>query len=99
LVDASASLIDKGNYTGAITNLDKVLTIEPKNLNALIEKGVALDSLGNHAGGIQYYNKALSVDPKDEDALNAKKQALAVFNNQTTTSRPPFPHNQTTTAQ
>ncbi len=83
LVDASASLIDKGNYTGTIKNLDKVLAIDPKNINALTIKGSALNNLGNHTGAIQYYDKVLAINPKDVTALNSKGSALDILGNHT----------------
>ncbi len=83
LVDASISLVNKGNYTGAISNLNKVLSIDSKNVNALIGKSLALDHLGNHTGSIQYLKKALSVNSKDVNTLNIKGVALKRFGNYT----------------
>jgi tetratricopeptide (TPR) repeat protein len=86
LVDASASLINSGNYTGAIKNLDKALAIDPKADDILVHKGKSLDGLGRHNEAITVYNKALSINPKNTDALNAKKMALAALNQKTTSS-------------
>jgi Flp pilus assembly protein TadD len=35
------------NHTDAILYYDKVLAIDPKNIRALTDKGLALDALGN----------------------------------------------------
>jgi hypothetical protein len=34
-----------------------VLAIDPKNVKALLNKSLALESLGNHRGAIAYYDK------------------------------------------
>ena len=34
-----------------------MLDIDPKNVDALNNKGLALDSLGNHRGAIAYFDK------------------------------------------
>jgi Flp pilus assembly protein TadD len=41
-----------------LTYLDKALAIDPKDKDALYDKGVVLDKLGNHTGAIEYYDKA-----------------------------------------
>jgi tetratricopeptide (TPR) repeat protein len=56
---------------------DKALAVDPKNVKALTNKGVALYYLGNYTLAIQYYDKALAVDPKYVAALNNKGNALA----------------------
>ena len=62
-------MIDLGNYTQAIQYYDKALAIDPKNVDALNYKGLALDSLGNYTGAIAYFDKVLAIDPKNVDAL------------------------------
>jgi tetratricopeptide (TPR) repeat protein len=53
-------VLDKmGNHTAALTYLDKALTIDPKDKDALNHKGVVLDKLRNHTGTIEYYDKSL----------------------------------------
>jgi tetratricopeptide (TPR) repeat protein len=83
LVDASASLINSGNYTGAIKNLDKALSIDPNNVNALTNKGRALNHLGNQNEAIQYIDKALAIDPNYVPALEYKGSMLVDFGNYT----------------
>ena len=67
---------DLGNYTGAIEYYDKILGIDPNDVDALNNKGVALDNLGNYTGAIEYYDKVLGIDPNDVDALDNKEVAL-----------------------
>jgi len=62
----------------AIEYYDKALTINPKDVNAVTDKGLSLDNLGNHTGAIEYYDKALAmgIDPHDIFALTSKGLAL-----------------------
>jgi tetratricopeptide (TPR) repeat protein len=50
--------------------------MDPHNVYALYNKGLALDNLGNHTGAIEYYDKALAIDPHDVNALANKGNAL-----------------------
>jgi tetratricopeptide (TPR) repeat protein len=59
------------------------LAINPKDEDALYEKGVFLDKLGNHTGAIEYFDKALAIYPHDIDALNHKGAALNSLGNYT----------------
>ena len=67
----------------AILYYDKALAIDPKYVDALNNKGFALDNLGNHAGAILYYDKALEIQPNDTYALNDKGAALNSLGNYT----------------
>jgi tetratricopeptide (TPR) repeat protein len=49
-----------------------VLTIDPKNVAALDNRGVAFYRLGNYSQAITYYDKALAIDPKNAYAANKK---------------------------
>lgn len=73
------------NYTGAIKYFDKVLAINPDDVNALTDKGLALDALGNHTSAIEYYVKALGVEivPHDVRGLISKGVALGGLSNYT----------------
>ena len=59
-----------------------VKNVSPEG-NALVDKGIALDSLGNYTGAIAYYDKVLAIDPKDVDALTSKGVALSKLGNYT----------------
>ena len=61
---------------GAIQYYNKVLEINPNNVDALTNKGVALSKLNNNTGVIQYYNKVLEINPNNVDALTNKGVAL-----------------------
>jgi Flp pilus assembly protein TadD len=59
-----------------------VKNVSPEG-NALVDKGIALDSLGNYTGAIAYYDKVLSIDPKNVAALSNKGNALGSLGNYT----------------
>lgn len=76
LLTSGDDMLDKEKFWDAIYYYDKVLTLDPSNLSALINKGFALDNLGKYEDAITFYDKALLVDPNDVDALNNKGVAL-----------------------
>ena len=41
------------------------MAINPHDVDALNNKGLALDDLGNYTGAVKYYDKALAIDPND----------------------------------
>jgi hypothetical protein len=55
------------------------LSIDPKHVTALDDKGLALDHLGNRTGA----DKALAMDPKFEGALYDKGLVLDKLRNYT----------------
>jgi tetratricopeptide (TPR) repeat protein len=59
-----------GNHTGALTYLDKALTIDPKDKHALYHKGVVLDKLGNHTEAIEYFDKASAIESSTGNSTN-----------------------------
>jgi tetratricopeptide (TPR) repeat protein len=61
---------------------DKVLTLDPTDVHALTDKGVALRDLRNYTDAIKYFDKALSIDPKHVTALDDKGLALDHLGNQ-----------------
>jgi tetratricopeptide (TPR) repeat protein len=57
--------------------------IDPKNVDVLTDKGIALNNIGNYTGAITYYDKALAIDPKNVDVLTDKGIALNNIGNYT----------------
>src|SRR5215469_16700062 len=55
---------------------DKILAIDPHNVNALTNKGATLYDLGKYHDAIVSYDKALAINPNDVDAINNKANAL-----------------------
>src|SRR5829696_8198169 len=76
LLEKGNSLYQQGEYQEAITWFDKVLAIDPSNVNALNNKGVALYSLGQFQEAITSYDKVLAIDPNDVLTLTNKGVAL-----------------------
>ncbi|MGC2574341.1 MAG: tetratricopeptide repeat protein, partial [Candidatus Nitrosopolaris sp.] len=58
--------------------------IDPHDIDALNNKGAALNSLGNYTGALEFYNKALTIDPNDTFALTNKDVILHMLGNNTT---------------
>ncbi|HEY8111005.1 MAG TPA: tetratricopeptide repeat protein, partial [Candidatus Nitrosotenuis sp.] len=66
-------------YTKAINSYDKLLKVDPNNLNSLVNKGIATSKLGNHKEAIALYDKVLEIDPNYFDALHCKGDSLTLL--------------------
>jgi len=91
LINKGIDLIyNQGNYTGAIGYFDKILSIDPNNVNATFFKGAALGSLGKPNEAIPLINKAiilsdklLATDPHNINLLVIKGRAFNRLQNYT----------------
>ena len=70
------NLLEQERYEEAITYFDKVLAIDPNDIDALVNKGNSLDELDKHEEAINHYDKVLAIDPDDTDALGNKGGGL-----------------------
>ena len=61
-----------GNFSEAITAYDKALEIDPKDKEAWVNKGAALNRMGNFSEAITAYDKALKIDPNYVNAWDGK---------------------------
>ena len=52
------------------------MSSDPKNINALIDKGITLQRIGKTNQSIKYFDKALKINPKNIDGLIGKGSAL-----------------------
>lgn len=68
--------IERGMYQEAVGYLDRVLAIEPDNVDALLKKGEALSYLGRYEEELQNYDRVLAIEPDNVDALFNKGGAL-----------------------
>ena len=62
--------IDKynaNNFSGAISDYNKAIEINPNYSNAYLNRGVAKRKLKDYYGAISDYNKAIEIDPNDTD--------------------------------
>jgi len=61
-----------GNYMEAIANFDKVLEIEPNNIQALNSKGIALNNLKMYEEAKNHFDMVLEIEPDNETSLYQK---------------------------
>ena len=66
-----------GNAAPAVQTFDKVLARDPRDVNALADKGIALDLLHRHADAQALYRQALQSEP--DDAAIANDLALSLM--------------------
>ena len=68
-----------GRNNEAITYFDKVLALNPKDVDSLNNKGVSLVKLGNYYEAIKYFDKALTINPDYSLALKNKQKTLGLL--------------------
>jgi tetratricopeptide (TPR) repeat protein len=73
LIEKGNQYFDEQRYEQAIPYYDRVLEIDPNYVEALYNKGAALDSLGKYNEAMQYIDRVLEIDPNYVEALNIKK--------------------------
>jgi tetratricopeptide (TPR) repeat protein len=61
-----------GEYDDAIKSYDKVIEIEPRNVEAHYSKGHILGQLGKYDEAIRCFDKAIEIEPRNVDARIAK---------------------------
>jgi len=69
------------NYEEAITFFDKVLEVEPNNVEALYQKANALSKLEKYDEAIEYYEKVLNIEPENENVIIRLHNALVSIAN------------------
>jgi tetratricopeptide (TPR) repeat protein len=70
---------NKGDLTGALSDYDTALSLDPKNAIASFRRGLALETKGDWNGALADYNTVLGLDPKNADAYSNRgfvKQSL-----------------------
>ena len=67
----------KGDFRGAAKMFSKLIEIEPKNVYAYINLGIAKMDLGIYDVAIDCFTKAIDLDPENSDAY--KNRALAYY--------------------
>ena len=79
IVDLQANatkMIDESDFENALVYLDEILEIDPKNINALNNKGGVLLSLRNYSNAITYFDYVLEINENNTQALNNKAISL-----------------------
>ncbi len=61
-------LVNDGNFAAALPFLEKVVTAEPKNADALNVLGYSQRKLGDRDGALENYLAALEIDPEHRGA-------------------------------
>lgn len=76
LFDLAVARRNLGKMEAALEALDKLLLLEPTDVNALNDRGYVLSLMGKHREALPYYSKAIELNPKSEHALVNKGLAL-----------------------
>ena len=63
-------------YAQAIEPIDKILEIDPTDINALLNKGAALYFLKKYPEALACFDAILEIDPQSTNALKNKAGAL-----------------------
>jgi len=66
-------------FENSIQFFDETLSKDPKNIEALVNKGSALRKLGYPNDAISYFDRALKIDSNFVPAINNKANALAIL--------------------
>ena len=69
-------LCQEGDYQKALKYFDLVLQKTPKNINAIIDKGVTLQNLNKLESSLKLYDAALELESNNIDALVNKGSSL-----------------------
>jgi tetratricopeptide (TPR) repeat protein len=70
LVEKINVFLENANYTEALTYVNNLLDVEPKNDGALFIKGLAYEKIGNEDSVIYYYLKSAEINPKNVKPWN-----------------------------
>ncbi len=76
LIRDASYMIEDENLYGALRLLDALLKQDPRNVNALLNKGAILQNLGHMRRAVACYDRALRAEPGNPDALLNKGSAL-----------------------
>jgi tetratricopeptide (TPR) repeat protein len=76
LLNKGHAALNEQQFNESLSYFDKVLQIQPSNLEALNGKGVILANLNEFNESMKYFDKALQIQPNNLDALNNKGAAL-----------------------
>jgi len=70
LVNKGRKYFDEGKYDQAIESFNRVLDLEPENIDVLIDVGIAFRHKEDYDTAIEYYNRVLEIDKANKFALN-----------------------------
>jgi len=76
LSDQGKVLLQQNKFQEAITYFDRVLEIDPNNIDVLNNKGTALAKIGKLDEAITYFDRVLEIDPNIVETLQNKGMVL-----------------------
>ena len=68
----------KKKFDKAIENYDRVLVLDPRNIDALFNKAYSYGEIAEHEKAIEYYKKALEIRPSPDVLCNLCNEYLAI---------------------
>jgi tetratricopeptide (TPR) repeat protein len=77
MIEGGNLSLNKSKYEDAVKSFDQALKIDPRSVEALNGKGLALNNLGRYEDSITWFDNALKIEPTFINALNNKGVALA----------------------
>ena len=69
LIESANNLFLKKRFLDAIPIYEKILKIDPTNLNAVNNKGYALSKSKDYKNAIDCYNHGLKINPNDKSLI------------------------------
>ena len=61
---------DLGDHNGAIKDYDKAIELNPNDIDAYYNRGIARSDLGDHNSAIEDYDKVIELKPYYANAYN-----------------------------
>lgn len=80
--DQGVTLLEDGDFTGAISAFDKAITFNQSVKDAWFNRGVACAQIGKYQQALQSFDQTLSLDPDHENATKARSMVLALWEKQ-----------------
>ena len=65
LLEQASELVSLEEFDEAFHIYDKILSIDPKNISALIDKALTLQRIGKNSHAVKLFDKALKIEPKN----------------------------------
>jgi tetratricopeptide (TPR) repeat protein len=75
--EKAAALRIEGKNRRAVEAFDRILSVYPDHVAALVQKGAALEDQGKWKEAVKIYRRALEIDPKNVSASRNLRQLLS----------------------